>query len=237
MVRILVPCAGLGSRFRDEGYNSPKPLIDVNGKPMIEVVINSLRPKRHDYQFIFIVQKSHCDDYKIDKILKEIEPDSKIVVIDGITEGSGITVLSASHLIYKDEVIVSVCDMLSEIDIDDFIDKSQEKDGMMVTFETQTPHFCFTLLDEYGKFVKCQEKSHISTHANAGIWYFKNGSQMLSALTKGIYLDNRTNNEFYSTIAYNYLESKNIGIYNAEVSPLGTPSELKGYCDNAKEIR
>lgn len=233
MLKIVIPCAGLGSRFRDEGYDSPKPLIDVGGKPMIQVVVDSMRPKRHDYQFVFIVQKSHCESHQIDKKLKEIEPSCEVVVINGTTEGSGITVLAAAHLLYKDEVIVSVCDMKSDFDIDDFIDKTKDRDGMMVTFETEVPHFCFTLLDEYGWFVKCLEKTPISTHAHAGVWYFSNGARMLSALTEGITLGEKVNNEYYSTIAYNHL-GKNIGIYNAKTIPLGTPKELKEYLGNTK---
>jgi len=231
MLKIVIPCAGLGRRFLETGIQTPKPLIDVDGKPMVWRVIESLRPRK-DYQFVFIVQEAHCQSHNIDFVLKRIEPNCEVVVIDKLTEGSGITILAAAHLFYNDEVIISVCDMISKIDMDDFLKEARKKDGMMVTFETNETHFCFTEIDKDGNFVRCKEKEPISTHAQSGVWYFKNGAKMLSALTEGISLNERTNNEFYSTIAYNHLKSKNIGIYNAEVIPLGTPKELDAYLCN-----
>jgi len=232
-LKIVIPCAGKGQRFADAGYEVLKPLIDVNGRLMVDRVIDSLRPKRHDYQFIFIVLKEHCLRYGIDEILKRIEPNSQIVVIDKYTEGSGITLLSASHLIYNDEVIVSVCDTQSLLDIDDFIDKTQGKDGLIATFETEQSHFCFVELNDKG-FVRCKEKEHISSHASTGIWYFDSGAKLISALCEGIYANDRVNNEFFSTIAYNYLKSTNIGIYDTKVISMGTPKELEEYYDKSR---
>ena len=41
-MKILIPMAGEGSRFAKEGYTFPKPLIDVNGKPMIQIIVENL---------------------------------------------------------------------------------------------------------------------------------------------------------------------------------------------------
>lgn len=235
MIKIIIPMAGLGQRFKDAGYSNWKPLIKVNGEIMIKTVVESLRPKKHNYEFIFIVRKDCCENYLIDKILKEIEPNCKIVKIEEKTEGSGITLLSAGHLIYNDEIIVSVCDTKSIIDIDDFIDRAKGKDGLIATFETNLSHFCFVELNKDG-FVRCKEKERISTHASTGIWYFANGAKMLAALCKGIYHNDRVNNEFYSTIAYNYLESKNIDIYNTKIISMGTPEELNEYINSCANI-
>lgn len=236
-LKIVMPCAGLGKRFAVEGYELPKPLIDAGGKPIMQLAIESLRPKRHDYQFIFIVQKEHCDKYQIDKKLKEIEPNCEIVTIDGVTEGSGISVLAASHLTYNHEIIISVCDSMHIIDIDDFIDcaRDAQYDGLMATFETDSGYWCYTELDKKGKFVRCKEKEHISTHANTGVWYFGSGLDYIWSMTQVILHDDRVNNEFYSTMAYNYLGG-DIGIYNAGFIPLGIPSELEAYLDKSKTI-
>ena len=81
MTNILIPMAGLGSRFQKVGYKDPKPLIPINGKPMIEQVIDSLNL---DGQWIFVVQQEHIDKYHIDKRLKEIRPNSIVVPLLGL---------------------------------------------------------------------------------------------------------------------------------------------------------
>ena len=41
-MNVLIPMAGAGKRFFDAGYVFPKPLIEVNNKPMIQWVIEVL---------------------------------------------------------------------------------------------------------------------------------------------------------------------------------------------------
>lgn len=66
MLNIVIPMAGAGSRFALAGYEDPKPLIPVNGMPMINLVIKNLTPKR-THRFIFICQKNHIDTYELKK--------------------------------------------------------------------------------------------------------------------------------------------------------------------------
>ena len=87
-LNILIPMAGAGSRFQQAGYTFPKPLIDVNGKPMIQVVVDNLNIKAN---FIYVVQKEHRKKYNLDTLLNLITPKCKIVEVDGITEGAACT--------------------------------------------------------------------------------------------------------------------------------------------------
>ena len=50
---ILIPMAGRGSRFEEQGYTDKKPFIDVNGKPMIQRVIENLGME-FDKEYMFI---------------------------------------------------------------------------------------------------------------------------------------------------------------------------------------
>jgi NDP-sugar pyrophosphorylase family protein len=73
MINIIIPMAGKGSRFANAGYELPKPLIDVNNKPMIELVIENLKPEI-DHKFIFICQKEHLEKFTLREILiKKVE--------------------------------------------------------------------------------------------------------------------------------------------------------------------
>ena len=87
-LNVLIPMAGEGSRFTTAGYTFPKPLIDVKGKPMIQVVVENLNM---DANFIFVVRKEHREKYNLDSLLKLIAPGCKIVETDGLTEGAACT--------------------------------------------------------------------------------------------------------------------------------------------------
>ena len=91
-MNILIPMAGAGSRFEQAGYTFPKPLIDVDGKPMIQVVVDNLNI---DANYIFVVQKAHREKYNLDTLLNLITPGCKIIETEGLTEGAACTALLA----------------------------------------------------------------------------------------------------------------------------------------------
>ena len=98
--------AGRGSRFQKEGYTLPKPLIPVLGKPMIQVVINNLRPKV-PHRFIFICLQEHLEKYQVaDKLKTWAGAGTEIVTVDQVTEGAACTVLLAKELINNDEPLM-----------------------------------------------------------------------------------------------------------------------------------
>ena len=50
-MQIIIPMSGSGERFKRAGYQLPKPLIEVEGKPIIAHVID-LFPGEKDFLFI-----------------------------------------------------------------------------------------------------------------------------------------------------------------------------------------
>src|SRR5574338_1554171 len=93
-MNVLIPMAGAGSRFAAAGYTFPKPLIEVNGKPMIQVVVENLNI---DARHVFIVQKEHYEKYNLKQLLNLIAPGCEIVQVDGLTEGAACTTLLAKE--------------------------------------------------------------------------------------------------------------------------------------------
>ena len=103
-MKVLIPMAGAGSRFEKAGYTFPKPLIEVDGKPMIQVVVENLNI---DAQHIFIVQKEHYEKYNLQYLLNLIAPGCEIVQVDGVTEGAACTTLLAKEFINNDEPLLT----------------------------------------------------------------------------------------------------------------------------------
>ena len=103
-MKVLIPMAGAGSRFEKAGYTFPKPLIEVNGKPMIQLVVENLNI---DAQHIFIVQKEHYEKYNLQYLLNLISPNNVIIPVEGITEGAACTTLLAKEFIDNDQPLLT----------------------------------------------------------------------------------------------------------------------------------
>ena len=97
-MKILIPMAGEGSRFAKEGYTFPKPLIEVDGKPMIQAVVENLD---FDADYVFLVRKEHLEKYTgLRETLNRITNNrTTIVEVDSLTEGAACTTLLAKEYI------------------------------------------------------------------------------------------------------------------------------------------
>ena len=125
-LNVLIPMAGAGSRFEKAGYTFPKPLIEVEGKPMIQLVTENLNL---DSKYTYIVQKSHNEKYNLKSMLSLISPNCNVVNINGITEGAACTTLLAKEHINNDNpLIIANSDQYVEWDVNDFMYKMQEQD-------------------------------------------------------------------------------------------------------------
>lgn len=231
---VLIPMAGAGSRFKEAGYRLPKPLIDVDGKPMIQRVIENLNI---DANFVFVVQKEHREQYCLDYLLRALVPDCKIVETDGLTEGASCTTLLAeAYINNQDHLLIANSDQLLEWDSCDFLYNaiSQDLDGSIVTFQDTNPKWSFAQVDENGFVTETAEKTPISNRATSGVYYFKKGADYVQWAKARIEKNLRFNNEFYVAPVYNEGISRGAKIktYNAKMIGLGTPEDLQRYLKN-----
>src|SRR5579871_1044259 len=96
VLTIVIPMAGSGASFTNAGYTFPKPLIDVNGKPMIQLIVENLKPEGIDYKFIFICQKEQYEKYSLRDIFKHLTDNKfEVIQLTSITQGAACTVLTA----------------------------------------------------------------------------------------------------------------------------------------------
>ncbi|NQV76915.1 MAG: lipopolysaccharide biosynthesis protein, partial [Lutibacter sp.] len=236
---VVIPMAGLGSRFQEAGFKKPKPFIDVNGIPMIIRVIENLRIPKATYYLI--ARKEHVDQEK--NLVNEIESkyNIKFITIDKLTEGTACTVLYARKYINNNNpLLIANSDQIVDIDINKFINDCilRKLDGSILTFidKEKNPKWSFAKIDNNGMVVKVKEKSPISENATVGIYFFTKGSYFVNGTLDMIINNDRINDEFYTCPVYNYLikDLLKVGIYNIEFSKmhgLGTPEDLKLYTD------
>ena len=234
-MNVLIPMAGAGSRFQAAGYTFPKPLIDVEGKPMIQVVVDNLNI---DATFIYVVQKEHRAKYNLDTLLNLITPNCKIVEVDGLTEGAACTTLLAKDYIDNDApLIMANSDQFLEWDSNEFMYKmvEQKVDGGIVTFKATHPKWSFAKVDEYGYVTEVAEKNPISDIATVGVYYWAKGSDYVKYAEQMISKNIRTNGEFYTCPTFNEAiqNGKKIKTFNIDkMWGLGTPEDLHHYLEN-----
>lgn len=229
-MNVLIPMAGAGSRFEKAGYTFPKPLIEVNGKPMIQLVVENLNI---DARHIFIVQKSHYDKYNLKHLLRLIAPGCEIVQVDGMTEGAACTTLLAKEFINNDNpLVIANSDQYVEWNSNEFLYamSAPEVDAGILTFESVHPKWSFARLGNHGEVVEVAEKKPISTHATVGIYYWKKGSDYVHCAEKMIDADKRVNGEFYVCPVFNEIieEQGLVRTYPIDkMWGLGTPEDLE----------
>jgi len=236
-MNVLIPMAGAGKRFADAGYVFPKPLIEIDNKPMIQWVIESLRL---DANFIFIIQKEHQEKYNIKSVLKILQPNCKIIELDQLTEGAACTTLLAKNYINNsDPLIIANSDQYinwnSSKALYEF--NSKKLDGAILTFKSIHPKWSYAKCDNEGYVNEVAEKKVISNNATVGVYYWKHGYDYVSSAEEMIKKNIRVKNEFYVCPTYNELlaKGKKIKIHEVDkMSGLGTPEDLNNFLRQIK---
>ncbi|HDZ4930491.1 TPA: glycosyltransferase family 2 protein [Campylobacter jejuni] len=233
-MNIVIPMAGLGSRFVRAGFDKPKPFIDVLGKPMIIRVLENLKYK--DAKYILIARKEHLIKEKnlVDEIKNNFN--AEFIGIGKLTEGTACTVLYARKYINNNTpLMIANSDQIVDINIADFIDDSLNRslDGSILTFidKEKNPKWSFVKLNN-DLAVEVKEKEAISEFATVGIYFFNKGKIFVESVIDMIIENDRVNNEFYTCPVYNYAikSGAKIGIYNIDFSKMhgiGTPEDLE----------
>ena len=241
-LNVVIPMAGKGSRFEQTGlYTFPKPLIDVNGKPMIQVVIENLNLDINKTQFIYICQKEHLDKYNLVYLLNILTPNCKIITVECITEGAACSILIAKEYINNDtHLLLANSDQFMEWNSNVFMYSMQDKeiDGGIVTFENTHPKWSYAKLGDDNFVVEVAEKKPISTHATTGIYFWKKGSDFVKYAEQMIDKNIRINNEFYTCPVFNEAieDERKIRIFPIDkMWGIGTPEDLQYYLNNYKD--
>lgn len=234
-LNVLIPMAGAGSRFEAAGYTFPKPLIEVRGKPMIQVVVENLNIEA---RFIYIVQRSHYEKYNLEFLLKLITPNCEIVQIDGLTEGAACTTLLAREFIDNDDsLVIANSDQFVEWNSGETLYSFMADgiDGGIVTFNATHPKWSYARIDEFGLVQEVAEKKPISNIATVGIYFWKKGSDYVKYADNMIEKNIRTNGEFYVCPVFNQAieDGKKFRIRNIDqMWGLGTPEDLNFFLEH-----
>ncbi|MEE9367506.1 MAG: HAD-IA family hydrolase [Pontiella sp.] len=228
-MNILVPMAGAGSRFSVAGFTFPKPLVEVNGQPMIQTVVNNINIEA---RYIYIVRKEHYEKYNLQYMLNMITPNCEVVQVDELTEGACCTTLLAEEYINNDEpLMIANSDQYIEWDSSEFMYTmtAGKSDGGVLIFENSHPKWSYAKIDDQENITEIAEKKVISNMATVGIYYWTKGEDYVKYAKQMIQKDIRINGEFYVAPVYNeaIADGHKFKTYNIEkMWGLGTPEDL-----------
>jgi len=238
-VRVVIPAAGQGSRFRSAGYAKPKPFIDVLGRPMIMHVINNISPVGADVHLLFREEHITAEAALINDLKHKGITIHEVVKV---TEGTACTLLLARESIDDETpLLVANSDQFVDFSVDDFFADciSRDLDGSILVFRepSKDSKWSYAKLDDNELVSLVAEKVAISDLATVGVYLFRRGSDFVRGAIDMISRNERVNNEFYTCPVYNYLISKGlrIGVYEvprAAMHGLGTPEDLGQFVNN-----
>lgn len=237
-LNIVIPMAGRGSRFRDVGYTVPKPLIPVHGRPMCEIVIANLRPKR-PHRFVFLCLAEHLKDYRLEEQLQKWSPGAVVVPVGEVTQGAACTVLLARAQIDNEApLMIANCDQWVDLNIDRYLDFQDQAgaEGLIMTMTAADPKWSYLGFDAQGRVNRVVEKQVISDVATVGIYNFKRGRSFVEAADAMIAANERVNGEFYVAPTYNQMIAGGALIVHMSVGEidngmygLGLPDDLNRF--------
>jgi NDP-sugar pyrophosphorylase family protein len=235
---LVIPMAGLGSRFRDVGYLTPKPLLPIGEFRMFETVIANLASPGLRQVSLVAPSKFNLSD-ECSAISDKLGIEVTLTEIDEVTSGPATTVaLGLDALTLDLPVIVANSDQFLSFAISTWLGdiESRDLDGSILVMRDSDPKWSFAKVDSDGMVVKVREKKVISNLATCGVYYFKSPSDLRIAILKQFQSKDSVNGEYYVAPLYNYLalEGKSVGVLDlgpvSEVMfGLGTPIDYETF--------
>jgi NDP-sugar pyrophosphorylase family protein len=240
-MKIIIPMSGIGKRFIEKGYTIPKPLIIVDGMPIIQHVIN-LFP--NETEFYFICNDQHLKETNMREILEKLCPTGKIFQVSvNDRKGPVDAVLQIiNHLDLNDNYIVSYCDYGTWWDYNKFLGSVKDYDGCIPCYTGFHPHMLgndnYAFCKEKDKILEhIQEKkpftdNKMNEYASNGTYYFKNGHIIKKYFQELVDLNIQINGEFYVSCVYNLMIRDRLKTLIFEIDNMlqwGTPYDLECY--------
>jgi NDP-sugar pyrophosphorylase family protein len=231
-MNIVMPMAGRGSRFADVGIATPKPLIDVRGKPMYAWATEGL-PLGLAHRLIFICLAEHLVNRALEEDIRSryaaLRP--VIVPLAEVTEGQACTVLKCRELINTDEpLLIFNADTYCPTTLRAMIERlGPNADGILDVFRAAGDKWSFALVGDEDRVLETAEKKRISEWATTGLYYFRHGADFVRHAEAMIAANERSNNEFYVAPVYNRLIAAGGRVYANKIDKvwvLGTPEDL-----------
>jgi NDP-sugar pyrophosphorylase family protein len=193
MINILIPIAGKSNFFGETEYKYPKPLIEIGGNPMIQLVIENLEKIKGDKRYIFVVNSIDCSKHHLDNTLFLLTDNKcEIIRLEGETSGAACSCLMAiDYINNEDPLIIVNGDQIIDTDLNQVIHafSSKNADVGVISFDSVHPKWSYIRLDDNDRIIETAEKRPLSRHAIAGFYYYSKGEDFVRSAMSSIRKD------------------------------------------------
>lgn len=235
-MKVVIPMAGSDDRFKQYGFPFPKPVVEIDGRPLIEHAFDCLR-MTPESDFIFVIRKEDDIRFHLGDVLRLLDHDCTIIAVDGETAGAACTVLLAVEQIDTDEeLIIANGDQILGFDLNEVVVgfRDRDLDAGTIVFDSVHPRWSFVKTDADGMVIEAAEKRPISRNATAGVYYFRKGSDFVAASKAMIQKKAIVNGGYFVCPSFNelILKQKRIGIKQIEreqYTSLATPQAIEEF--------
>lgn len=228
---LIMPMGGAGTRFYSNGYQIPKPLMKISGKPFLYWAAMSVMKSLDISDITFIVLKQHIEENRIDETIHSFFKDAKILEIPEVLPGTVFTARRGVEDILDDApVIFNDCDHLFKCAVLNkaFSGKTIEMDGGLLSFTSECPQYSYINYDTGGEIIGTVEKRVVSNHAICGAYIFRNAELFKSVSEE--YVRDCPYNECFMSGMYNVMCAKGMKIREFALDfhvEFGTPEEYE----------
>ena len=230
-IDLVLPAAGLGSRFTQRGWHQPKPLLSLAGKPFFWWAAESVCRVVTVRQMVFVVLESHVREFQIDQRIQACYPQATIVPIAGVTAGAAETAaIGVKALVGRRPLAINDCDHAFVCEgLPGMIDALHDQlAAALMCFRSSSPSYSYARVDGQGRVTGTAEKKVVSPHAIAGCYLFSGADRFLD-LYDG-YCESCGYDELFMSGLFNRAAQRELPIGLLEVDrhwSFGTPEELE----------
>ena len=240
-MNIIILMAGPSKDFENQGFVYPKYLLEMNGEPIIQRVVEGVKSLKADISFV--IRKEDDDKAYLASTLQILAPNSVVYKVGEETQGAVCSALFAIDSINNDdELIVLNGDQLVKKGLPEAIAEFRKKEyaGGVIVFRSVHPRWSYVSLDENGLVNETSEKRPISDMATAGCYYFRHGKDFVEAAFNTIRKDVNYEGKYYICSTYNelILNQQKVGVYEInkkDYISFATPQMYENYLNHKKE--
>jgi glucose-1-phosphate thymidylyltransferase len=200
-MKVIIPLAGKGTRLRPHTHITPKPMLKIAGKPVIDYVMEDLERLGEVEQVVYIT--GHLKD-KVEEYARKKYPFDAVFIEQKVQDGTAGAVALARQYIDQPVFIIFV-DTIFDADLS--VVKRTDADGIIwVKTVDDYQRFGVVVSDADGNMTKIVEKpsTPVSKRANIGLYYIKNWKLLFEGIEHTL-KQPKNKGEYYLTDAFQYM--------------------------------
>src|SRR3982751_6827067 len=201
-MKVIIPLAGKGTRLRPHTHITPKPMLKIAGKPVMQYVLEDLRKLGNVDEIVYIT--GHLKE-KVEEYARSEFSDIKSVFIEQkVQDGTaGAIALAREHV--DQPVLIIFVDKIFDADLS--VTRTIDADGIIWVKEVEDyQRFGVVVTDDQGNMTKIVEKPNtpISKRANIGLYYVRNWKLLYEGID-WVLTQPKNKGEYYLTDAFQYM--------------------------------